>query len=214
LPETSDEKEKRLLRELEGKNIEYYSIMLSAWINTKMERDKTLVTLAAAAIGLLITILTTVGTNNIIEMILFAISICLFLTTIWSSLTIYQLNSKHIEDSLRGSSQSNSKLEKYDKLSIGTFISGALIALMIGILSAYNNLEKKEDQNMSTKNNVTPMSICNDSLEGLNKLHPEMLSKSFNGSEKLSPDNLQPTTQPQEQNSTASQNNSNSVKED
>lgn len=214
MPETSEEKEKRLLRELEGKNIEYYSVMLSAWINTKMERDKTLVTLAAAAIGLLITILTTLGANNIFEMILFAISICSFLTTIWSSLTIYQLNSKHIEDSLRGSSENSSKLEKYDRLSIRAFIGGALIALVIGILSAYNKLEKKEDQIMSNKNNVTPISLCHDSLEGLNMLLPEMLSKSFYGSEKLSPDNLQPTTQPQEQNSTVPQNNSNSAKED
>ncbi|MDA8663964.1 hypothetical protein N9L66_03280 [Porticoccaceae bacterium] len=61
MPETDEEREARVLRELEGKNVAYYSTMLSAWIETKMERDKTLVTLSAAGIGLLVTILTVIG---------------------------------------------------------------------------------------------------------------------------------------------------------
>lgn len=51
-------------RELEGKNIAYYSVLVNAWIQTRMERDKTLVTLSAAAVGLLVTLLTTVGINK------------------------------------------------------------------------------------------------------------------------------------------------------
>ena len=64
MAESSDEKEKRMLRELEGKNIAHYSTLLAAWIQTKMEIDKTLVTLSTAAIALLVTILTAVGTSN------------------------------------------------------------------------------------------------------------------------------------------------------
>jgi len=42
MPESKEEAEKRVLRELEGKNIAHYSVLLSSWIQTKMERDKTL----------------------------------------------------------------------------------------------------------------------------------------------------------------------------
>ena len=59
MAESDEDMKARKLRELEGKNIAFYSTLLSAWIQTKMERDKTLVTLSAAAIGLLVTILTT-----------------------------------------------------------------------------------------------------------------------------------------------------------
>lgn len=208
MPETPDEKEKRLLKELEGKNIEYYSVMLSAWVTTKMELDKTLVTLSAAAIGLLVTILTTIGANNIFEIILFTIAICLFLTTIWSALRIYKLNSVHIENALRGSSDTDTKLEKYDKLSIRTFLGGAFFALLIGILSAQNKLVNKDDNNMSTKEKIVDHSIhINDSFNGVASLQPEMILKSLYGAQNLSPEIIQTTQQPQEQNNSASQNN-------
>ncbi len=70
MPELKDDREKRKLRELEGKNIAHFSVMLSAWVQTKMERDKTLVTLSSAAIGLLITLITTVGVNDWYELVI------------------------------------------------------------------------------------------------------------------------------------------------
>lgn len=82
MSESIKDAEKRALRELEGKNIAHYSILLSTWIETKMERDKTLVTLSAAAIGLLVTILTTVGVKSLWEIPLFAFAVTSFLATI------------------------------------------------------------------------------------------------------------------------------------
>ena len=79
MPESKEESEKRVLRELEGKNIAHYSVLLGAWIQTKMERDKTLVTLSAAAIGLLVTIFTTVGVKSIWEIPIFAVAVISFL---------------------------------------------------------------------------------------------------------------------------------------
>lgn len=51
---------KRKLRELGGRNIAHYSVLLIAFIKTKMDRDKMLVTLSSAGIGLLIAVLTAV----------------------------------------------------------------------------------------------------------------------------------------------------------
>jgi hypothetical protein len=143
MPETKDEEKKRGLRELEGKNIAHYSVLLGAWIQTRMERDKTLVALSAAAIGLLVTILTTVGVRSIWEIFLFAISMISFIITIWSSIKIYQLNSQHIESAIRGSSTKDPRLEKYDKCSIMAFIIGSVAAGLIGIMSAVYGLTCK-----------------------------------------------------------------------
>ncbi len=206
LPENEAEREKRVLRELEGKNIANYSILLSAWIQTKMERDKTLVTLSAAAIGLLITVLTTVGVQKVWEIPLYIIAVSSFLTTIWSSLKIYELNSEHLEDSLRGKNGKDPKLEKYDKRSIRAFVIGSCFALLIGVTSAYQKIILKEDTMGTKEQNGSNTVMINDSFNGIAGLNPQNIeTKSFNGIANLKPETVQEPkveiSQPQEQNS-------------
>jgi hypothetical protein len=213
LPESEDDKQKRILKELEGKNIAHYSVLLEAWIQTKMERDKTLVTLSAAAIGLLITVLTTVGVQSIFEIVLFIISIVAFITTIWSALVIYQLNSKHLEDALKGSSESDPNLEKYDKLSIRAFISGTVFALLVGTISAYNKITLEEEKMGNQEQNTSKTVMINDSINGIAGLNPQNIkTKSFNGITNLNPETIQQQkaeiSLPQEQNTTSNDTNS------
>ena len=174
MTESKEDQEKRHLRELEGKNIEHYSVLLQAWIQTKMERDKTLVTLSAAGTGLLVTILTTAGVRRIWEVLLYLGSFAGFLTTIWTSLTIYQLNSKHVETELKQSKWPDLKLEKYDKRSTRAFILGAICACLIGVVAATNQVSSKMGVNM-TKKKETASQVIRDkkSLDGLSGLRPE-----------------------------------------
>jgi len=204
MPESKEEAEKRALRELEGKNIAHYSVLLSAWIETKMERDKTLVTLSAAAIGLLVTILTTVGVNNVWEIPLYAIAVCSFLITIWSSLVIYQLNSKHLEDAIRGSSEKDPRLEKYDKRSIRAFIVGSVSALLIGILSASSQLNESEVKDMADKDTTSKVTsktaTLKESVDGVTNLNPsDTISKSLDGITNLNPQATQQPSESQDQ---------------
>ena len=192
MPESKEEAEKRVLRELEGKNIAHYSVLLGAWIQTKMERDKTLVTLSAAAIGLLVTILTTVGVKSIWEVPFFAVAVTSFLVTIWSSLVIYQLNSQHLEDAIRGSSVKDPRLEKYDKRSIRAFIVGAVSALIIGILSASFQVLTQEESAMTDKENTSQnaekKTTLRESVNGVTNLNPNAtVKKSLDGITDLSP---------------------------
>ena len=126
MAESREDRDKRLLKELEGKNIAQYSVLLSAWIQTRMQRDKTLVTLSTASVGLLVTLLTTVGITEYWIIYLYGGAFIGFGLTIWSSLQIYQRNSKHIEDSIKGLSKEDPMLEKYDKLSMLAFYGGAI----------------------------------------------------------------------------------------
>ena len=56
-----------------AKEVAYYTALVDAWINTKMERDKSLLSLATAGIGLLVTLLTTVGITSGIMYLLYAL---------------------------------------------------------------------------------------------------------------------------------------------
>ena len=150
MPESDADRAKRELRELEGKNIAFYSTLLSAWIQTKMERDKTLITLSSAAIALLVTILTTVGISQSCTLILYAAAFIGFGLCIGTSLNIYQLNSLHLEKEL-GSENSDIKLEKYDKLSYLSFLCGVFFLCSIGIYSAYQTFNLTEKTKMESK---------------------------------------------------------------
>ena len=48
----------------EQKKIEFYAASVAAWYESSLEHDKSLLTLSAGGIGLLITLLTTVGLGS------------------------------------------------------------------------------------------------------------------------------------------------------
>ncbi len=169
MPESKEDEDKRALRELEGKKVAQYSVLLQAWIDTKMERDKTLVTLSAAAVGLLVTILTTVGVPYLWVTLLYIVSFSGFLTTILASLKIYQRNSKHIEDALRGKSGKDPLLKKFDRLSVGSFIVASVFTISIGLVSASSHFNNAGVNQMSQK---VQSSGETRSLNGIGDLNP------------------------------------------
>lgn len=176
MPESQEEQEKRRLRELEGKNVAYYSILLSSWIQTKMELDKTLLTLASGGIAFLVTILTTVGAKTWWEVLLFIGAFLGFGICIWSSLIIYQRNSRLIEHELNIEDSCELKLKKYDKLSLWSFILGVIFLCLIGVVAAGGKIISTEVSDMAEgkERKLLPKEeTVEKSLDGLPKLRPE-----------------------------------------
>lgn len=110
-PENKDQEQARKLDELKGKNVAHYSVLLGAWIHTKMEHDKTLVTVSIGGIGYLISVLTLVGVKSMWEIPLFLGGFGGFLITLFTALEIYKANAQHLEKELRESVESNLKLK-------------------------------------------------------------------------------------------------------
>ena len=52
------------------KEVEFYATSVTAWYNTALERDRGLFTLSAGGIGLLLTLLTTVGLKDLALVVL------------------------------------------------------------------------------------------------------------------------------------------------
>ncbi|MFT0635166.1 hypothetical protein ACMFY5_24075, partial [Pseudomonas sihuiensis] len=61
------------------KEVEFYSANLNAWFNTRFEHDKSLLTLSAGGVGLLITLISTVGVRSIETLILYIFSLFCFI---------------------------------------------------------------------------------------------------------------------------------------
>ena len=80
------------------KKIEFYAASVSAWYVSSLEHDKSLLTLSAGGIGLLITLLTTVGLGTAEALVLYVGAISSFVVALISVLRVFRGNQKYIED--------------------------------------------------------------------------------------------------------------------
>ena len=125
----------------DGKEIEYYSSLVNAWIQNRMELDRNIIGLSSLAIGLLMTFF-----DKIISLWMYCLwLICsiLFLGCIVTMLIIFWQNSCLIKEVLQDSKQqydSEGLLGRLEKISSAAFVSGiALTIVFIAVLS-YNKL--------------------------------------------------------------------------
>jgi hypothetical protein len=120
----------------EAKEKAFYSAMIGAWLNTRLERDKQLLGLSVTAIGLLVTLLRTVGVSSPLQIILFGLALFAFLITVVLVIYILGENSTHIEKILEGSEIESGKLMCLDKTAGISFVVGMVLIVIIGMDSA------------------------------------------------------------------------------
>lgn len=109
----------------------HYSASVSAWFGTKMEKDKSLLTLASAGIGILVSI----GASSKIEKICYVLAISFFVVTVFFTLLVFELNAKLIENLI-----SEHKMERLGKIAelvdyalILSFLLGVVAFAILGI---------------------------------------------------------------------------------
>ena len=151
----------------DGKQNAYFSSLVNAFIETSLIKDKSLLTLSAGGIGLIITLLTTVGFNSKFEAFLYSVAILSFLTVIFLILKIFTLNSEYIKAILNEEEYYEKRLKKYDRSIKTVFIIGVLAFLSIGINSSINKLGGSMSNQKSTTKTTQKKS-----LQGLQSLKP------------------------------------------
>ena len=124
----------------DGKDVAYFSALVTAWIETKMERDKTIVTLSAGAIGLLVTLLTTVGVKTPWMLLLYTGAVGGFAVAAGYSIVIFDSNSVHIEEVIKGGTEDNKTLRRLDKRTLTFFTLGVIFTVLIGVTAAVTSL--------------------------------------------------------------------------
>lgn len=169
----------------DDKEVAYYSAKVNAWFNTKLEYDKSLLVLSASAIGLLVTLLTTIGVNSFALLLVFFASIISFIVCLITVLTIFSRNAKHLEELIAGRVKDDPILGFLDYLSIISFTLGVLLAAIIGLATATDNFILRE-ANMSDKKDSN-QEIIKESFNGASNLGSTIEKKSFNGAHNLIP---------------------------
>ena len=122
------------------KEVAYYSALVNAWITTRMEKDKQLLTLSSAGIGL--TIIFQPRLSSILEFGIWVISGICFLLSIGILLSIFSDNGNLIEAEIQDpESNLKIKLDKRisfkTKVSVWLFILGAILVMQQYFFRSY-----------------------------------------------------------------------------
>lgn len=129
------------------KKVEFYAASVAAWYASSLEHDKSLLTLSAGGIGLLITLLTTVGLGTAEALVLYVEAITSFVVSLVSVLFVFRGNQRHIQDILAGKNQgADPVLSKLDGAAIWSFGIGVVFTAVIGISAAIHSFSSKEKQ--------------------------------------------------------------------
>ena len=141
--------------------VAYYSARITAWFNTKFERDKSLLTLSAGGIGILVTMISTTGIKSVEGLMLYIFALVFFMICLSAVLWIFNANATHLEQVHNQAEQTNEKLlNSLDLVAIISFGFAVLLSSLIGISIAIHSLNNQEN-NMTkeTKNNKLNESV-------------------------------------------------------
>jgi len=216
--ESEEAKNKRELRELEGKNIAYYQSLVSAWADTNMEVDKSLLTLSTAGIGVLVTIITTkeLLVTEIWERVFLGSAFGGFLMTACLVLIIFAKNARHLEkvlDVLKKNDRSKEVIKdgKKNKFNVLTwldmsarvsFASALFFAVLFGLFMAFSPYRGGENIMTNKKIVVEKSTIKKNSFVDIHKMAPSDMGKSLNNIENLAPQQEQSESGSSSSNST------------
>lgn len=166
------------------KTVQYYSGIVNAWVSTKLERDKSLLTLSAGGIGLLVTLLTTVGSSCLLIIIFYLFSISGFVICLISLISIFNRNAVYLTKVVNEGIRYDIRLKKLDKIALCSFILAVIFSIIIGISIGIENFQKNKE-GMMTDENTTKKIVKSEkattkeqkinkfSLDGITDLDPK-----------------------------------------
>jgi hypothetical protein len=169
------------------KKIEYYAATTAAWFETKLERDKSLLTLSAGGIGLLITLLSTVGIHSVESLILYVAALLSFIVSMAAVLWIFKRNAAHLEDINLGKDDDDFLLDLLDNTAIFGFFLAVVLSSIMGISSAFHSFHTQETL---MANDDKGRHMANDSFSGIKNMlpaQPDTFTKSFNNAASMKP---------------------------
>lgn len=134
--QSNQEEEQVSLPNVEGsdpRGVAFFSALIDAWINTRMERDKQVLTLSSLGLGGLMAFGPSLESPS--QCVLWLSSGICFLASIAALLHIFKINSDLIEKHLarEQTSEQDGILKSLDYIGIGGFYVGAVLMFSLAI---------------------------------------------------------------------------------
>lgn len=156
----------------DGKAVAYYEVCANAFVNSAMELDKSLLTLAAGAIGFSLALVTPVKESELL-LFLYFLAIALFLATIFATLGALKANTYHIAGIVTGgvASDTGNLMKTLDRIAIWSFSIGVLFMTVVGACSVVEQRRSGKEMSDDSKKQVE----INKSLDRIENLAQESL---------------------------------------
>ncbi len=169
------------------KQVVFYAACVNAWSNTRMEGDKSIMTLSAGGVGLLVTLISTIGVSDIWMIIWYLLGLVSFLVSIICVLFVFRLNAEYLEGVVDGSEKDSKVLDYLDRTVSFSFVIGIVFSLIIGLSVAINSYNNKNGGFMAKEHAKKPV-VIGDSLSQMRKLDSSTkLNESYNGMAAMKP---------------------------
>jgi hypothetical protein len=175
----------------EKRELAHYTATVNAWFNTRMEHDKSLLTLSTAAIGVLIALASKIILRSLASLTLYIAALASFILCLAIVLWIYRQNSRHLENLVQSDSAHDRLLGFLDPTAIWTFGAGIMFASMLGLTIAVGSFKSQEPE-MSVNDNGKARIVVGDSFNKAINTRPagsiDVFQKSLNGAAKMRPE--------------------------
>lgn len=151
----------------------YYSALLSGWIATRLEGDKSKLALSAGGIGLLMTLMTTGQALSLAQFVLYTAAVSCFTLTVGCVLVIFSRNATHVKDVLQGRATTDRVLRALDTASSLLFLLAVVLSMSIGVTHGLRSLSTPQEVAMPSEDERSgDFEILKKSLNGISELKP------------------------------------------
>jgi hypothetical protein len=125
------------------REVAYYGALVAAWVETRMEFDKTLLSLSTGGIGLLVTLLTTVGPSSNDVLICYGVAGALFVLVIAGCMWVFHRNAEYLESVVRNpQAEDDQRLQDLDAFLPILFGSGVAMTLALALVVGASKMHK------------------------------------------------------------------------
>lgn len=168
-----------------AKYVEFNSQSYASFYNTKLEKDKSILTLSVAGLGFLVTFTNFAEKLGVFSYCAFILAAFAYLTCIYHVVTIFEKNASYIIEITTDSGKEGElevQLKKHDKIVIRSFYIGIFLSLALGISTSVQSQLKGPKMSDKNKENQEHEVHIGDSFSGLSQL-----SESFSGLSGMKP---------------------------
>jgi hypothetical protein len=165
--------------EYKDKDKIFYTSTLNTWYTIRLEKDKQLLTLSVTALGVLITLLRTVGITRNSQAIFFSMSGVCFCSTIILILCSLEKSSIYLKQLLTNLPTNENTIIILDRFANTFFVFAMIAVLAIGADSMLNDLHQEKNMSQEQqKSQVQKMivdlgNLQKDGMQGAASLKPQ-----------------------------------------
>lgn len=127
-----------------------YQAIYAAYFGTLLEADKSILTISAGGVGLLVTLMTAFELNSITHIIIYLLALTLFVISIVACIFVFKRNRIVLHKILMKKNEEDSLLKFLDYLSITCCILGIVATIAIGVAAGIQKINKKSGKEPET----------------------------------------------------------------